>query len=104
MSTSEALKRAQKKYYASPKGKAMVKAYTKTEAFKRAQKKYRSSDKSKQHKKDHPEIYKVGLRKMLDNNVCGILIEHAEKVGDDPERLTTEDICKLAGIELEEKK
>jgi hypothetical protein len=104
MKTPEYVKRAQKKYYASEKGKAWLKVYAKSDNFKASQKRYRSSEKYKQRRKDHPEIYQKGLKNLINYNVCNILTEHHNKLQNDPERLTTEFICKTSGIIKEEEK
>lgn len=90
-----------KRYITSEKGKATLEKYHHSEKFKATQDKYKKSDKAKANRKAHPEIYRVGIEKLLTNNVCNILQEHAEKVGDDPERLTTEFICKMARIKTQ---
>jgi hypothetical protein len=95
---------AQERYRKSEKGKAWLKSYSQTIQFKINQKRYRSSEKAKQRRKDHPEIYGKGIEKMLNNNVCHILTEHHEKMLNDPERLSTEFICEMSGIRVEEKR
>jgi hypothetical protein len=104
MKTPQYVLSAQERYRKSEKGKAWLKAYSQTKAFKENQKRYRKSEKAKQRRKDHPEIYGKGIEKMLNNNVCNILTEHHQKMLNDPERLTTEFICKVSGISVEEKR
>jgi len=90
------------RYRKSPKGIATLYRYHQTDKFKTSQKKYWNSEKGKANRAAKPEIYKIKKDVLFTRNTCNILQEHAEKVGDDPERLTTEFICKLSGILLEE--
>jgi len=91
------------RYITSPKGVAMLAAYTKSDKRKESIKRYQTSDKAKANRKAKPEIYRVGIENMLTNNVCGILQEHAEKVKGDPESLSIEYICTMARIKIEPK-
>jgi DNA replication initiation complex subunit (GINS family) len=100
---SQAFRETQKKYRQSEKGKAALKKYHQTQKFKESQKRYRTSDKAKTNRKAKPEIYMKSIEKMINNNVCNILTEHYEKLRCDPERLSTEYICKIAGIRTEKR-
>jgi hypothetical protein len=100
---SQAFRETQKKYRQSEKGKARIKAYQQSDKFKETQKKYRTSDKAKANRKAKPEIYMKSIENMINHNVCNILTEHFEKLRCDPERLSTEYICKMAGIRTEKR-
>lgn len=101
---SEAEKEAQKKYRESEKGKLTLKKYHQSEKFREVLKRYRRSEKGIANRKAHPEIYAAGFKLMLTRNVCGILQEHFEKLRNDPERLSTEFICEISRIRVEEKR
>jgi hypothetical protein len=101
---SEAMKAAQKRYRESEKGKLTLKKYHQSDKFREVLRKYRFSEKGIANRKAHPEIYMAGIKLMLNRNVCGILQEHFEKLRNDPERLTTEFICEISGIRVEEKR
>jgi hypothetical protein len=99
---TQAFKEAQKRYRQSEKGKANLKRYHQTDKFREVLKRYRLSDKAKATRKAKPEVYMKSLNKMKHDEVCNILIEHAEDVKGDPERFTTEYICNMSGIIIEE--
>jgi hypothetical protein len=106
--STQSFKDAQKKYRDSPKGKETLRRYHQTDKFREVQKRYQNSDKAKANRKAKPEIYMrdpvTSLNKMRQDMVCKILINHVEGLQDDPERFSTEYICNMARIEIEEDK
>lgn len=90
-----------KKYLASPKGRAAVKKRQGSENFKQSQKRYQSTEKFKKHRKEHPEIYREPT---LTNSVARLLVYQEDQLEHDPESLTPAFISKISRLCIYKKK